>query len=529
MTKEEVIQHIKDWNLDNDKMEILSVIIPELKENEDEKIRKEIMNYCYERLNTTYGALPNIESIKKWLAWLEKQEEQKSADKVEPKFKVGDWVIYVCGEYSATLQIKNIVDGTYEFTDDSTLNVVDENTLRLWTIQDAKDGDVLASDNGCPFVYKKSDGTGARLYCCVSIANNFCIDDGIIHCGSKNSAKPATKEQRDLLFTKMKDDGYEWDAEKKELRKIEQKSDWSEEDEKIFVSIIEDVMPCGECPDYPTDEEREYFYEGNRKVDWLKSLKEKVQPQPKWSEEDEGKLKAVCTYIQDYPRLSKITDIKRFNEYADWLKALKEKVQPQPKWSEEDEEHFNSIIESYKYLLRDYKACHDADYIPDASDTLIRNVADDVNFLKSLKERVQPQPKQELSEDIVNECVDLGLPSGTLWEPFNEEGYYTYDEAVEKFGDNLPTKEQWEELKNECNWKWKGNGYDVTGPNGNMIFLPAAGYRYGTEVNYLEGSGFYWSGTCRDKDVAWYAYFVDDDIIVSHYLRAFGLTVRLVK
>ena len=32
-------------------------------------------------------------------------------------------------------------------------------------------------------------------------------------------AVPATKEQRDLLFAKMKEAGYEWDADKKELKK----------------------------------------------------------------------------------------------------------------------------------------------------------------------------------------------------------------------------------------------------------------------------------------------------------------------
>ena len=38
-----------------------------------------------------------------------------------------------------------------------------------------------------------------------------------------NDAKPASKEQRDILFSKMKKAGYEWDAEKKELKKIKQK------------------------------------------------------------------------------------------------------------------------------------------------------------------------------------------------------------------------------------------------------------------------------------------------------------------
>lgn len=38
---------------------------------------------------------------------------------------------------------------------------------------------------------------------------------------SEMSLVPATKEQCDLLFQKMKEAGYEWDTEKKELKMIE--------------------------------------------------------------------------------------------------------------------------------------------------------------------------------------------------------------------------------------------------------------------------------------------------------------------
>ena len=57
-----------------------------------------------------------------------------------------------------------------------------------------------------------------------------------------NDLKPATKEQRDLLFAKMKDAGYEWDVEKKELRKIDYNSKQSYEDEayKYDVYYIHD-------------------------------------------------------------------------------------------------------------------------------------------------------------------------------------------------------------------------------------------------------------------------------------------------
>ncbi|MBQ3982262.1 MAG: hypothetical protein II633_00665, partial [Bacteroidales bacterium] len=74
--------------------------------------------------------------------------------------------------------------------------------------------------------------------------------------------------------------------------------------------------------------------------------------------------------------------------------------------------------------------------------------------------------------------TDLGLPSGTIWKNFNATGFYTYDEAVSQFGNRLPTKQQWEELKAECQWSWNGSGYKVTGPNGNSIVLPASGIRY---------------------------------------------------
>ena len=36
MTREEAIRRIKAWNLDADDMEVLSEVIPELKESEDE-------------------------------------------------------------------------------------------------------------------------------------------------------------------------------------------------------------------------------------------------------------------------------------------------------------------------------------------------------------------------------------------------------------------------------------------------------------------------------------------------------------
>lgn len=48
----------------------------------------------------------------------------------------------------------------------------------------------------------------------------------------------------------------------------------------------------------------------------------------------------------------------------------------------------------------------------------------------------------------------------------------------------MPTDAEWTELLEKCRWTWTSqggmNGYKVTGPNGNSIFLPTAGHRYKT-------------------------------------------------
>ena len=129
--------------------------------------------------------------------------------------------------------------------------------------------------------------------------------------------------------------------------------------------------------------------------------------------------------------------------------------------------------------------------------------------------------------------VDLGLPSGTLWKNQNEGGdnaRYTYDEAVRKFGNKLPTKQQMEELKNKCTWTWMGNGYKVTGPNGKSITLPAAGHRdCDGGVYYVGTIGNYWLSTPYDSDNAGSLYFYSSGVVnMLGYYRCFGLSVRLV-
>lgn len=61
------------------------------------------------------------------------------------------------------------------------------------------------------------------------------------------------------------------------------------------------------------------------------------------------------------------------------------------------------------------------------------------------------------------------------------------------------------------------------------VFLPAAGYRFGTSVYNVGSNGYYWSSTAHDSDYAWYLYFGGSDASMIGSRRYYGLSVRLVR
>ena len=102
----------------------------------------------------------------------------------------------------------------------------------------------------------------------------------------------------------------------------------------------------------------------------------------------------------------------------------------------------------------------------------------------------------------------------------------------------MPTKEEQEELRKNCTWTWSKkngvNGYTVTGPNGNSIFLPAAGIRYDSDL-YYAGSygyyyGFYWSSSLSSNysDNACNLHFSSYGVDWYDNDRDHGLSVRPV-
>ena len=189
--------------------------------------------------------------------------------------------------------------------------------------------------------------------------------------------------------------------------------------------------------------------------------------------------------------------------------------------------------------------------------------------------------------------VDLGLPSGLLWatcnvgadNPEDYGDYFAWGETQPKdtynwstyqycngsyntltkycnkssygyngFTDNLttllpeddaatanwgsdwrmPTKEEWQELYSNTTQTWTTqngvNGRLFTAANGNSLFLPAAGYRWGGEFYDAGSYGFYWSSSLYtgDPGYAWDLYFGSGSTNVSINLRGNGFSVRPV-
>ena len=185
---------------------------------------------------------------------IKSKNEDKLTYKVAPRFKAGDWAVYNNTNVYQVKKIEYIINmiPRYELEnidgDKFSIPFTSDYNLRNWNIQDAKDGDVLVTTNKNLFIFKDIKGAAIYDYCGLffgefkSVSN--CVN-GTISVRLPNDYLPATKEQRDILFAKMKESGYEWDANKKELKKIEQKPLEQSEDKKMRRCISDVVRKYG--------------------------------------------------------------------------------------------------------------------------------------------------------------------------------------------------------------------------------------------------------------------------------------------
>lgn len=156
---------------------------------------------------------------------LKKQGEHNPTDnddKIEPKFHEGDWVIGVATEFKPR-QIVEVLTSGYKTSNGGWIGLSFECGMHLWTIADANDGDVLISWTNKPFIYNGFFNEGVvGAYCGLNTFNRVIIADKQHYLYNNwtinKDVRPATKEQRDFLFQKIEDKGYEWDEEKKLLK-----------------------------------------------------------------------------------------------------------------------------------------------------------------------------------------------------------------------------------------------------------------------------------------------------------------------
>ena len=374
--------------------ETIEYIFPELKESENEKIREELLNAFQESEDSIHIVL-TPHRRESFIAWLKKQgeqkpddannrfirmretkpkdisefldrlttveqeflwehiakireldkEEQKPADKVEPKFKVDNWIVYkndiwkVCNislqNYYELLKINNEVSTRL-------IKDVDEDA-HLWTIQDAKDGDVLtysdSRNNVYLCIYKEYKNERVYDYCTLD-KESFWEHGNWNYLASFNYA-PATKEQLNTLLKAIVYAGYTFDFEKKELKKIKQKSielDGNRSKElslslqiQAYLNTASDELYAKGKPLY-SEKKIEYIHKCI--LMWQKLHHAYFYQKPVvWSKEDEKKIDSIIETIRirkfENPQLAPV-----YEGDINWLKSLR----PQSTWKPSDEQ-----------------------------------------------------------------------------------------------------------------------------------------------------------------------------------------------
>jgi hypothetical protein len=334
----------------------IKATFPGLVESRDEKISRELIEFVKFHAKGHDIIMADGSKVSDVLAWLEEHGKREPVGDMEHSFKPGDIVRH--SSYNGLYYRVKSVDlaGRYELecinhTRDYNITAATEEYLSLWAVQDAKAGDVLTNDFNIVFVFKEIKDDVCISYCSIIEREDhipYSSSEGEVGSASFVRFYPATKEQRDLLFKKIKEAGYEWDAEKKELKKIDQNPAWSEEDENRINRLIA----------YFEDEESFTAEDDIVYANWLKSLRDRVVPQPKheWSEEDEKMLDECIIAINS----TETHDRDEKYDMNNWLNSLKDRVQPQPQqgWSEEDDNKFwvavEALEDAYKFEIADW-------------------------------------------------------------------------------------------------------------------------------------------------------------------------------
>lgn len=291
-----------------------------------------------------------------------------------PKFKVGNW--YQCIKDFFGKGVTFDKNTAYYCAKEGCLQceygchiAIDKNlydNFKLWSIEDAKDGDVLASYD-IVFIFNKIHNkihdVWINCHCSTHKDGSFMEEDyDLMTIKYSKEVYPATKEQRDTLLKAMADAGYEWDAEKKELKKIKDE-EYNGEDygiDSLFHAqrILEKTL--GKVDGYQTDD-------GILSHKCAITAIKKIKQNPIWHAEDEKNLNAVLSFIKD--------------EYLRrWLKdTIHKEYDKSTEWNEDDERLRKTSISFLKHY----------------ADKGYENAVECIDWLESIRPQKQWKPSEE--------------------------------------------------------------------------------------------------------------------------------------
>lgn len=158
---------------------------------------------------------------------VKEENVSNSAKEDKLKFKIGDWIVNPKGE---ALHITDIDGSCYVFNNNKShfwITCYCDQQCHLWTIEDAKDGDILCTyECDEPKIIFTLKGTPKKHYALRYYSYYNLMyphlepeSDGGGLAPEDGDVKPATKWQCDILRQKLKDAGYEWNSENRKLIK----------------------------------------------------------------------------------------------------------------------------------------------------------------------------------------------------------------------------------------------------------------------------------------------------------------------
>lgn len=313
---------------------MLEKAFPELKENEDEKWRNWLIGHLKGYINQTDNKYAEV--CKKAIEWLEKQGEKMSDQRhgILDKLIEADNIYQMAMNDAMVEEAKNKAIEALSKLGISKLLWLDKQgeqskqqlydiIIALWDLLDKIDtfADLKINDTDPNNPFRKIEHlTQERHRFVKSDGYNLFIDDLMItnekmekqgeqkpnFCHHEVDLSDCSEEYRKAYY-----DGWNNCNQQYVQLEAEQKTAWSEEDEKM----LEDTISCLSAYQSP-DISKGLCYQ--EQIDWLKSLK--PQPKQEWSEEDEAYSSEIIGFLKNYIKAHGCTAM---NSWVKWLESLK--------------------------------------------------------------------------------------------------------------------------------------------------------------------------------------------------------------